>query len=142
VQFSGVLTVIQVVTGLFLHANVRWRWLPLHRIVITPEFHHWHHANEPDAINTNYSVFLPLWDTLFGTYFMPHDRRPQVYGVSEPMPAGIAEQLRHPLRGLRSPWQVLRHPAASCRSLGASVRRGLGQVRRSTTRRRPRVRYF
>ncbi len=29
-----------------------------------------------DAHHTNYSVFLPIWDILFGTYFMPSDRRP------------------------------------------------------------------
>ena len=58
-EVTGVLAVVQVVIGIFLHANVRWRLRPLHRLVITPEFHHWHHANEPEAINSNYSVFLP-----------------------------------------------------------------------------------
>ena len=71
------LAVVQIVTGLFLHANVRWRWRPLHRVVITPEFHHWHHADEAVADNSNYSVFLPVWDILFGTYLMPADRRPR-----------------------------------------------------------------
>ena len=63
------------------------KWL--HRLIITPEFHHWHHTNERDAIWTNYSTFLPFWDQLFGTYFMPKDRRPQSYGVNEPIPDGI-----------------------------------------------------
>ena len=31
----------------------------------------------------------PIWDIIFGTYFMPKDRRPQVYGVSEKVPDGI-----------------------------------------------------
>ena len=44
-----------------------------HRIVITPEFHHWHHANEVDAHNSNYSVFLPLWDIVFGTFRNPKE---------------------------------------------------------------------
>ena len=68
--FTGALAVIQIVLGLFLHANVRWRLRPLHRVVITPEFHHWRHANEVEAHNSNYSVFLPLWDMVFGTYYM------------------------------------------------------------------------
>jgi len=100
-EFTGALAVVQLLIGLFAHANVRWRLKPLHRVVFTPEFHHWHHANEPGAINSNYSVFLPLWDIIFGTYFMPADRRPQVYGISEPMPSGIVRQLLHPFRGLR-----------------------------------------
>jgi sterol desaturase/sphingolipid hydroxylase (fatty acid hydroxylase superfamily) len=101
-EFSGVLLVVQAVLGLFLHANVRWRLRPLHRFVITPEFHHWHHSNEADAHHTNYSVFLPVWDIVFRTYRMPADRRPTVYGVTPQLPDGIAAQLVHPLRGLRA----------------------------------------
>lgn len=138
-EFSGALAVIQIVTGLFLHANVRWRWRPLHRVVITPEFHHWHHANEPDAINTNYSVFLPLWDILFKTYYMPADRRPQRYGVSEPIPASIPGQILHPFRDLPPIWWYLRHPLRATRRIAGSVRRGIPQVRRSSRVRRPMV---
>ena len=35
-ELAGVLAAVQVVIGLFLHANVRWRWRLLHRVVITP----------------------------------------------------------------------------------------------------------
>lgn len=133
-EFTGALAIIQIVTGLFLHANVRWRLRPLHKVIITPEFHHWHHANEPGAINANYSVFLPLWDLIFGTYFMPRHRRPQRYGVSEHIPVGMAAQLRHPLRGMGNPFRVLRHPI---RSVKAGFRFGwrlLVDVKRSTFR--------
>jgi sterol desaturase/sphingolipid hydroxylase (fatty acid hydroxylase superfamily) len=127
-DFSGVLVVVQIVTGLFLHANVRWRWRPLQRIVITPEFHHWHHANERRAYNTNYSVFLPIWDQLFGTYSVPADRRPSVYGVDGPVATGILAQLWEPLRGLRNPLRAARHPVVALRQGAAAVRRGLGQM--------------
>jgi sterol desaturase/sphingolipid hydroxylase (fatty acid hydroxylase superfamily) len=132
--FTGALAIVQIVTGLFLHANVRWRWRPLHRLVITPEFHHWHHANEADARNTNYSVFLPLWDMIFGTYYMPRNKRPLRYGVDEPVPTTMAGQFRYPFIGMRSPLQVVGHP---WRSLGAgrrAVRRTLVAIWRSTTR--------
>jgi sterol desaturase/sphingolipid hydroxylase (fatty acid hydroxylase superfamily) len=135
-RFSGALAVVQLVTGLFLHANVRWRWRPLHRVVITPEFHHWHHANEPGAINSNYAAFLPLWDLAFGTYFMPKDRRPQVYGVDERIPASFVAQLRHPLRGLRNPVRVIRHPVVELRILRAGLARGRAQLLQSTLSRR------
>ncbi len=128
-EFTGLLAVVQVLTGLAAHANVRWRLRPLHRFVITPEFHHWHHADEPGAINSNYAVFLPLWDLVFGTYFMPDDRRPQRYGVAEPMPRGVVRQLLHPFRGLRTPWQLARHPLRGVRDTVAGVRRGLCQMR-------------
>jgi sterol desaturase/sphingolipid hydroxylase (fatty acid hydroxylase superfamily) len=127
-EFSGALAVVQLLTGLFLHANVRWRLRPLHRLVITPEFHHWHHADEPGAINSNYSVFLPLWDTLFGTYYMPSGARPQRYGVAEPTPTGIVRQLVQPFRGLRTPRQLVRHPLRALGETASAVRRGVRQM--------------
>ncbi len=92
----GVFAVVQTILGLMAHANVRWRLRPLHRIVMTPEFHHWHHANHPESIHTNYSVFLPVWDIIWGTYRMPADLRPERYGIDEPMPDTVTAQLVHP----------------------------------------------
>jgi len=135
-KLGGALVIVQLTVGLFLHANVRWRWSPLHRVVITPEFHHWHHADEPDARHTNYSTFLPVWDLLFGTYFMPADRRPQVYGTAQFVPDSLAAQLWQPLRGLPTPWSVMRHPLISLRRLGTNLRRGGQQILSSTTRSR------
>jgi sterol desaturase/sphingolipid hydroxylase (fatty acid hydroxylase superfamily) len=134
-ELAGALAVVQVVTGLFLHANVRWRWRPLHRVVITPEFHHWHHADEPTAHNSNYSVFLPLWDLLFGTYYMPDDKRPQRYGVTPPLPPGFAALIAQPFAGLPGPRQVLTHPLRTLRSARAAMCRGLHQIVASTRRR-------
>lgn len=137
-EVAGALAVVQIVTGLFLHANVRWRWRALHRIVITPEFHHWHHADERAAHHTNYSVFLPIWDIVFGTYFMPKDRRPSIYGVTPRLPDGLVPLLRHPFTGLRTPRQMLRHPIATVRSGASAVRRGVRQiVASSRSRKRP-----
>jgi hypothetical protein len=138
-EVTGALAIVQVVLGLFLHANVRWRLRPLHRLVITPEFHHWHHANEPGAISTNHSVFLPIWDIAFGTYHMPADRRPQRYGVDEEIPAGMAAQLMHPFRGIGNPWRHLRHPLRATQSAARNVAALTVEISRSTGR-RPRVR--
>jgi len=133
-ETAGVITVIQILTGLFLHANVKWRLKWLHKLVITPEFHHWHHTNEDEAIWSNYSTFLPFWDIVFGTYYMPKDKRPTVYGVDEYIPPSMPEQLLHPFRGMVSPWWVLRHPF---RAMGAGIRGTkslLRQMWRSATR--------
>ncbi len=139
-EVAGVLAVVQIVFGIFLHANVRWRLRPLHRIVITPEFHHWHHANDTEAINSNYSVFLPAWDLILGTYFMPADRRPERYGVDEFIPDGMIAQLRHPLRDLpplrRLLWCGIRRPWRSARTVARLGRRHIvGPIRRSGLRR-------
>ena len=112
-EITGALAVAQIILGLFLHANVRWNLKILHRIIITPEFHHWHHTNEKDAIWTNYSTFLPLWDQIFGTYFIPKDRRPMSYGVNEKVPDGMILQLKYPFRGWKNPLWYIFHPIQS-----------------------------
>lgn len=133
-ELAGALAVAQLITGLFLHANVRWRWRPIQKLIVTPEFHHWHHANEPQAHNTNFAVFLPLWDLIFGTYYVPEDRRPQRYGVSLPIPAGIGPQLWYPLRGLRNPLPELRHPWRAAKQMRPMAQRGFEQMLRSAQR--------
>lgn len=125
----GFLAVFQIVFGLFLHANVRFRFKIFDRFIMTPEFHHWHHSNEEDAIWSNYSTFLPLWDMLFGTYFMPKGgRRPQIYGVDEIVPMNMAEQLKYPFEGVKNPFAFLRHPL---RSLWYPIRHPLRSIGRS-----------
>ena len=94
-------------------------------------------TDEPVAHHTNYSVFLPIWDIMFGTYFVPKDRRPSVYGVTPPLPEGLVPLLRHPFTGLRSPRQILRHPLVSLREGWRSLRRGMRQIVATSRRRRP-----
>jgi sterol desaturase/sphingolipid hydroxylase (fatty acid hydroxylase superfamily) len=33
--------------------------------------HRWHHTGEAEARDKNFAGQLPLWDILFGTYYMP-----------------------------------------------------------------------
>jgi sterol desaturase/sphingolipid hydroxylase (fatty acid hydroxylase superfamily) len=133
-ETAVVITVLQIIVGLFLHANVRWRLRPMHKIIITPEFHHWHHTNEPDAIWSNYSTFLPLWDLIFGTYYMPETKRPQVYGVDEHIPDGMYDQLVHPFRGFSNPFWIVRHPIRAIRTGLRNIRRLIVQIWKSTSR--------
>lgn len=97
-EVIGGIAIVQTILGLLAHANVRWRVRPLWKVVMTPEFHHWHHANEPESIHRNYSVGLPVWDLLWDTYYMPNDRRPVTYGHDEDMPGHLPGQLWWPFR--------------------------------------------
>ncbi len=82
----------------FIHANVRWAFRRWQRVVATPAFHHWHHSAEPEAIDKNFAVHTPVWDLLFGTYYLP-DRWPTVYGLAHGrVPERWVGQLLHPLR--------------------------------------------
>ena len=89
----------------FIHANVRWRFRPVRRLIATPAFHHWHHSAEAAAVDKNFSVHTPVWDILFGTYYLP-DSWPTRYGLSGgvKVPRGLFRQLVHPLsRNWRGP---------------------------------------
>ena len=83
----------------FIHANVRWEFRPVRRLIATPAFHHWHHSAEHDAIDKNFAVHTPLWDLLFGTFYLPN-RWPSAYGLANgrAVPAGWFGQLLHPFR--------------------------------------------
>lgn len=87
------------VQATFIHANVRWPFRPLRRLIATPAFHHWHHSAEREAIDKNFAVHTPIWDLLFGTYYLP-DRWPSAYGLSHrrDVPARWITQLLYPFR--------------------------------------------
>jgi len=68
------IAVFVTLLAIFQHANVRLRFPGVRWIVNTPEWHHWHHARDPEARNKNFG--LPVVDNLFGTAYLPKARRP------------------------------------------------------------------
>lgn len=88
-----------VVQATFIHANVFWKFRPIRGLLATPAFHHWHHSAEPEAVNKNFAVHLPLLDWLFGTYHLP-DRWPASYGLADSgaVPPGYVKQFVFPFR--------------------------------------------
>jgi sterol desaturase/sphingolipid hydroxylase (fatty acid hydroxylase superfamily) len=95
-QTFGIYLALVALQAIFVHANVRFRFGPLRWVFSTPEFHHWHHAAEPQAFNKNYAGQLPLLDLLFGTLYMPRNRMPERYGIAEPVPGSYLGQMSHP----------------------------------------------
>jgi lathosterol oxidase len=81
----------------FIHANVRWEFRGIRSIIATPAFHHWHHSAEREAIDKNFAVHTPVWDILFGTFYLP-DRWPAAYGLAggRPVPRRWITQLVYP----------------------------------------------
>jgi len=130
-ELAGILAIAQIILGLFFHANVRVRWRRIDKLLANPEFHHWHHANEPDSIGHNYAPGLPLWDLAFGTFFMPKHtsgRRPQNYGINEYLPNNMVGQLSYPLRGARQYVGLWRHPIKATKLGWKGLRVLLGDV--------------
>ena len=90
--------VFYAVNGFFQHSNVDVRLGPLNYLVSGPELHRWHHSRRAEESNRNYGVNLIVWDLVFGTYFLPRDRRPEQLGLTNPFyPSGFLGQLAAPL---------------------------------------------
>jgi lathosterol oxidase len=83
--------------SVFIHANLglslgRWRY-----VVATPQFHHWHHGAEHEAIDKNFAVHFPVLDMVFGTFFLPGQRWPANYGVvDQKVPESFVRQFFFP----------------------------------------------
>jgi sterol desaturase/sphingolipid hydroxylase (fatty acid hydroxylase superfamily) len=85
--------------AVFIHANVRFDLRRIEPWIVTPRFHHWHHAKERAAINKNFAVHLPWIDRLFGTAYEPAGQWPEHYGIDgDPVPPDLLPQTVWPFR--------------------------------------------
>jgi len=82
--------------AIFIHANVNWDFGPLRSVIATPMFQFWHHSRDREAWDKNFAGLLPLWDILFGTYYMPKSRYPENFGICERMPKDYIGQFWEP----------------------------------------------
>lgn len=90
--------------AIFIHANVRFRFPVLRWVIATPEFHHWHHTSQDEGVDINYAGFLPVYDKLFGTMYMPA-HLPEKYSTrGKPLPEGFLDQFLYPFRQ----WKIMR----------------------------------
>ena len=94
-SFGGILAIV-------VHANVDWDWGPLRAVIVSPRFHRWHHTTEAEARDKNFAGLLPLWDIVFGTYYMPREKMPRRFGTDAPVPPGFFGQMAYPFRRHRS----------------------------------------
>jgi sterol desaturase/sphingolipid hydroxylase (fatty acid hydroxylase superfamily) len=92
------LTPLFLFMALLLHADVTWDWGPLRTVIASPRFHRWHHTSEAEGRDKNFAALFPVWDILFGTYYMPQGRLPVRFGTDTPVPSGILAQLAFPFR--------------------------------------------
>lgn len=83
--------------AVFNHANVSVRLGPLRYLIVTPNFHHWHHSQDDEAIDKNYAAHFAFLDHLFGTAVQSERAWPQRYGVvGDYVPNGFWKQFLFP----------------------------------------------
>jgi sterol desaturase/sphingolipid hydroxylase (fatty acid hydroxylase superfamily) len=114
--FSGsavaLFAVCYQVHAVLIHSNIRLDFGPLKWIFASPRFHHWHHANEPQAYDKNFAAQLAIIDVIAGTLFLPR-RMPKRYGTDDPVPDLYHQQLVYPFRRQpHAPALALSTPAA------------------------------
>jgi sterol desaturase/sphingolipid hydroxylase (fatty acid hydroxylase superfamily) len=97
VAVAGIAPILTLM-AILVHANLDWAWGPLRAVVVSPRFHRWHHTDETNARDKNFAGLFPLWDVLFGTYYMPKDRVPEQFGTASPVPPGLIGQMLYPFR--------------------------------------------
>jgi lathosterol oxidase len=88
------------IQAVLAHANLRLNFGWLEYVLVTPRYHHWHHARATDYMDVNYAIHLPLVDMLMGTFKRPPSNVwPEEYGVMklESVPRGFWPQTRMPL---------------------------------------------
>lgn len=91
-------TLFTTLYAITLHANLKWTYGPMRFVIASPAFHRWHHSSEAEGQDKNFAGFFPVWDLVFGTFYMPKGRQPEQFGVNDPVPRGLLGQLVYPFR--------------------------------------------
>jgi sterol desaturase/sphingolipid hydroxylase (fatty acid hydroxylase superfamily) len=83
--------------AVLIHSNTRLNIGPLSWIIASPRFHHWHHADQQEAIDRNFAAQFSFLDAIFGTIHMPKEM-PEKYGTKTKVPEDYLGQMAFPLR--------------------------------------------
>lgn len=93
----NVYIVFIAIHAVLIHSNTSLKFGFLKYIITTPQYHHWHHCEEPEHYGNNFAVVFPFIDKLFGTYYLPGNEWPKGTGlVDASFPKGFVKQLAFP----------------------------------------------
>lgn len=99
---KAVLDAYIIVVGfqaVFNHANVHFKWGFLRYVFVTPDFHHWHHSSDKEAIDKNYAAHFAFIDYMFKTAVDSEKQFPEKYGVvGSYVPDGFFAQQMYPFK--------------------------------------------
>jgi sterol desaturase/sphingolipid hydroxylase (fatty acid hydroxylase superfamily) len=83
--------------AVLIHSNTRINFGFLKYIFATPQYHHWHHCEDPKHYGKNFATVFPFIDMMFGTYYLPGNVWPEGTGVHESQfPKGFIKQTIYP----------------------------------------------
>jgi sterol desaturase/sphingolipid hydroxylase (fatty acid hydroxylase superfamily)/F0F1-type ATP synthase assembly protein I len=83
--------------AVLIHSNTRINFGFIKYIFATPQYHHWHHCEDPKYYGKNFATVFPFIDIIFGTYYLPGNVWPEGTGVHESQfPKGFINQTIYP----------------------------------------------
>jgi sterol desaturase/sphingolipid hydroxylase (fatty acid hydroxylase superfamily) len=81
-----------------VHANLNWTYGPFKYVLASPVFHRWHHTYQAEGGNKNFAPTFPFLDVMFGTFYMPKGKQPQIFGAEhDNVTNNILQQLAYPI---------------------------------------------
>jgi sterol desaturase/sphingolipid hydroxylase (fatty acid hydroxylase superfamily) len=84
-------------TSAFVHANLNWTLGPFRYVIASPVFHRWHHTAADRGGSKNFAGTFPIWDIVFGTFYMPANELPDAYGIDDQsFPESFSGQMLYP----------------------------------------------
>lgn len=96
-EVMNVYIIIVGVQAVLNHSNVRLPWGPLKYLIVTPQFHHWHHSSDRLALDRNYAAHFSFIDYVLGTAVKSERELPEKYGVlGDYLPEGFLRQQAFP----------------------------------------------
>jgi sterol desaturase/sphingolipid hydroxylase (fatty acid hydroxylase superfamily) len=95
----GVTTLIFMFGNHFAHMNLHIDLGRFTTWVNNPQFHRLHHSKRSEHVDRNFAQFLPLWDHLFGTLWVPAKHEWPATGLhDDAQPHSLLDALSWPLR--------------------------------------------
>jgi sterol desaturase/sphingolipid hydroxylase (fatty acid hydroxylase superfamily) len=92
-----------------IHANLPWAYGHFRYVIASPAFHRWHHEMDKKAWGKNYAGLFPIYDVLFGTFYMPRGQQPREFGIyGETMTENFVGQMLYPFRHWKLPRRSLK----------------------------------
>jgi sterol desaturase/sphingolipid hydroxylase (fatty acid hydroxylase superfamily) len=93
------LFVFNAIYSPLVHANLNWTYGPFKYFLASPVFHRWHHTHYHEGGNKNFAPTFPFIDLIFGTFYMPKDKRPENFGtVHDKVPDHFWGQIAYPFK--------------------------------------------
>jgi sterol desaturase/sphingolipid hydroxylase (fatty acid hydroxylase superfamily) len=100
----------------YVHSRLDWDHGIFRDVLVSPQFHRWHHANVEAAYDKNFASIFPIFDRMFGTYYNPGSAIDVPTGIADNPPNDFLTQTLYPFRRWAAMLQARRPQAGQARA--------------------------